>query len=79
MKIKMGRIYKDSVSGWVGMAVSKHKYMNGCVRWELAGANKEGKPTGYVFDEQQIVQVDDQPVTATATAGGPRDHDPVPR
>lgn len=80
MKMKMGRVYKDSISGWVGTATAKIKYLNGCVRWQLDGANQDGKPTGYIFDEQQIVEVDtEQPVTVQATAGGPRDHTPLPR
>lgn len=74
----------DIVSGWTGTVVARYEYMNGCVRYEIAGADKDGKPDSYVFDEQQLTPYamaaiprgEPEPPRPT---GGPRDSRPVPR
>lgn len=76
MKITLGKRYTDSVSGWSGTATARIEYLNGCIRYELSDHDKDGKPEAFVFDEQQIVDGSAQPVTSTATAGGPRDNAP---
>lgn len=76
-RIRLGGIYKDAISGWVGVAASMHIYLNGCVRYELSGADKDGKPIGYIFDAEQIVTIDDEPVETVSTHGGPRDSDTI--
>lgn len=52
--IELGDFVADVVSGWEGTAVARHEYLNGCVRWEISGTDKDGKPEGFVFDQQQI-------------------------
>lgn len=80
MKIELGKRYRDAISGWEGVATARYEYMNGCVRYELAAHDKDGKPEAFVFDEQQIVEcATSEPVEATARAGGPRGAAPVPR
>lgn len=78
-----GEIVTDTVSGWTGTLVARYEYMNGCVRYEVAGADKDGKPDSYVFDEQQLVSVGAAaPPTGRERAvatGGPKDNRPVPR
>lgn len=77
----LGGRYRDHVSGWEGTATARYEYMNGCVRIEISGADKDGKPESFVFDVQQIEPVEPQlaePATTQAT-GGPRSNRPVPR
>lgn len=86
-RINLGDKAKDTVSGFEGIVSSKHIYLNGCVRFALEGADKDGAPTGHVFDEQQIEvlekgawkspesqaqQPHEQPKPLART-GGPRD------
>jgi hypothetical protein len=60
--------------------------VNGCVRFELAGADKDNKPTDYIFDQQQILWADVwmegyEPAAAPELkrTGGPRGTTPPPR
>lgn len=77
----LGRKYRDVVSGWEGVATARYEYLNGCVRYEIAGADKDGKPESFIFDVEQLVAVDAPPVvTAPASpTGGPRSSKPVAR
>lgn len=79
----LGHKYRDTVSGWTGVATSRHEYMNGCIRITIEGADKDGKPEGYIFDVQQIELVDETPVNPTphlpARTGGPRTNRPPER
>lgn len=80
--LKLGVKARDVVSGWEGTITSRHEYLNGCVRYEIAGTDKDGKPEDFVFDEQQIeVLGDDGPLVnlQVTAAGGPRSNRPVPR
>lgn len=81
MNIELGQRYKDRVSGWEGIAVARYEFLNGCVRFEIAGADKDGKPTEYVIDEQQL-EPTDGPVFVPLDAGpkgGSRSNQPVAR
>lgn len=55
--VKMGDLVKDSVSGFKGIAVSEHKYLNGCTRITVQPeVDKEGKlPDSNTFDEPQLL------------------------
>lgn len=80
-ELTLGNRYSDPISGWEGTATARYEYLNGCVRVELSGADKDGKPDAYVFDVQQLVAVD-QPSAATVErreSGGPQSNRPVPR
>lgn len=87
-RVSLGDKAKDTVSGFEGIIGSKHIYLNGCVRYAIEGADKDGAPVGHVFDEQQIeviekkawkspeTQATPQPVPEDqplARTGGPRD------
>jgi hypothetical protein len=82
-EIEVGARYRDTVSGWEGVATAVYFYMNGCVRVEISHRDKDGKPEGYVFDEQQVEAVASKKPAAKkpakAAVGGPRDSAPVPR
>lgn len=89
--IELGDQVKDVVSGWEGLATARYDYLNGCVRWEIAGADKDGKPDSYVFDQQQIQIMEKgrfkEPNSIMTgvigkrqrSTGGPRDNAPIPR
>jgi len=78
--VTLGERYRDVVSGWEGVATARYEYMNGCVRIEISGSDKDGKPESFVFDVQQIEAVEAPAVPATPIAtGGARSNRPVSR
>lgn len=71
--IELGKKYKDTVSGWEGIATLRLEFLNGCIRYELSGKDKDGAPQGHVFDEEQLLLVEDELaplVVATPTRTG---------
>ena len=56
--IALGDTVKDSVSGFVGVAVAKTEWLNGCTRWTVQPpVDKEGKlPETATFDEPQLAR-----------------------
>ena len=83
IKVTLGCTARDTVSGWEGIVTAEYRYMNGCIRYELSGRDKDGKPTGFVFDQQQVEAVvpDAHPVTPTTArrTGGSQSSKPVDR
>lgn len=77
--IILGRRYRDTISGWTGVATARYEYMNGCVRIELSGVDKDGKPDGHVFDIQQIELATGAVPVAAMPRGGDRSGRPVDR
>jgi hypothetical protein len=71
---------KDEVSGFKGKLTGEYKYANGCIRYEVSGADKEGKPQAFIFDIEQLTLVK-RAVTrpAPARTGGSRSTTPVAR
>lgn len=60
MKCKLGKMYKDSISGFEGVAVAKSIYLYGCERVLIAPSKL--KPDGDFlpdcwFDEAQLVSI----------------------
>ena len=58
-RIKLGDIVRDMVTGYEGMAVSEHSYLNKCVRISIQGVvDKDGKiPDSQTFDIEQVAVV----------------------
>lgn len=58
-KIVLGDKVKDSVSGFQGIAVSRHTYLQGCDRITVQPPiDKDGKhPDAMSFDEPQLLIV----------------------
>jgi hypothetical protein len=81
----LGDKVRDVVSGWEGIATGRYEYLNGCIRWQVDGTDKDGKPDGYVFDDQQVEVVERRVVMPApgphiaGRTGGPRDNRPVAR
>jgi hypothetical protein len=63
--VKLGENYRDSITGFEGIATWRAEYLHGCVRVGLE-AGKDGKVEEFVFDEQRLT---DAPA---ATSGGSR-------
>ena len=55
----LGEGYKDPISGWEGKATCLHTFLHGCRRVTLAGADGDGRPEDYTFDEPQLEPVND--------------------
>jgi hypothetical protein len=77
MKVKLGKRYRDRVTGFEGVATSLHDYLQGCRRVTLEQLGKDGdKIVTLTFDEPNLELVDQGvrvPVGAGRT-GGPHDH-----
>ncbi len=77
-RIELGDRVRDKISGFTGIATSRHEYMNGCVRYTIDSEElKDGKPVdGQWFDEQQIEIVEAKEIEAAkdavASIGGPQ-------
>ncbi len=60
MEVTLGKTYKDSISGYEGVAVSRATYLYGCVRVLLSPTSlkKDGDflPDAW-FDEPQLISV----------------------
>lgn len=79
MTVILGNKYRDTISEWEGVATGRFDYLNGCQRVMLAGS-KDGKPEEFVFDVQQLVDLDGNPADSAPAkekesskrVGGPR-------
>lgn len=75
MSVDLGKIYRDSITGFEGVATASHEYIYGCRRISLTGM-VEGKPEEFHFDEPALVQVGEEavvePTPELRATGGPR-------
>lgn len=72
--VVLGRKCIDSVSGFSGVAVSRHTYLNGCARISLQpGIDKDGKlPEVQTFDEPQLRLLPEiEAIKGDNSTGGP--------
>lgn len=70
----LGKTLKDTVSGFIGVAVSEHNYLNGCTRYTLQPKiDKDGKlPDVATFDFPQLEVVEEkEKLVGDRTTGGP--------
>jgi len=80
-RVKLGKKYRDTISGFEGIATATYNYLNGCVRVELTGeylADKEKIPC-KVFDDEQVEEVKAPAKPNGRRSGGPQSMDPVSR
>ena len=53
--INLGDKVKDTISGFIGIAIAKHSYLYGCTRISVQPPVKEGKlAESEAFDEPQL-------------------------
>jgi hypothetical protein len=80
MTIRLGDVYRDTITGFTGVATSRHEYLNGCVRIGLQPrALHEGKPIdSQTFDVEQLEATKEPGVAAVQRpTGGPREAPPT--
>ena len=67
--VKLGERYRDTISGFEGVATSRSEYLHGCVRVGLE-TGKDGELKQEWFDEQRLVRVETgAPVESPARSG----------
>lgn len=78
---KLGLEVKDVVSGFTGVVVAKHTYINGCERLTVQPkVDKDGKlPEEKTFDEPQLEIVSKKKIAGRNDTGGPEKHSDVRR
>lgn len=73
--INLGDTVKDKITGFKGVAISRHEYLNGCIRFCVQPpVDKNGKvPEEESFDEEQLQVVKKKAPKRkrTTTVGGP--------
>jgi len=72
--IQLGESYKDAISGFAGVAMSRHEYLYGCTRITLQTLSDAGSVLSETFDAPALVAVDGTKFESART-GGPR---PIP-
>lgn len=84
--VELGKTYEDAVTGFVGVAISYHKYLQGCRRIGLERLDKDGRPDGHTFDEPNLIEMKKPNVLArtrgrgvtSRRTGDPHDHRAIP-
>lgn len=80
--IDLGDEVQDVVTGFVGVAVARHDYLNGCSRFSVQPkVGKDGKvPEAVTFDEPQlkVTKAKKVPLGSRIT-GGPEKYMPAIR
>lgn len=77
MQIQLGENLKDRVTDFVGIAISKTEYLNGCIQYQLVSKKtKEKEATELIVDIEQLEKIDNgilkhKKVTHT---GGPKNY-----
>lgn len=57
MNIELGDKVADDITGFEGTTTGRFEYLNGCVRWDVTGTDKEGLPVTYTFDQEQLGRI----------------------
>ena len=77
--VTLGHMYRDRITGFVGLATGRHQYLTGCVRFALEAKAEAGKvPEEAVFDEGRLEELGGHPGPAREDSeappakGGPR-------
>lgn len=79
--VELGNEVMDSVSGFAGVAVARHSYINGCSRITIQPkVNKDGTlPEEKTFDEPQLVITSKKKINGKNDTGGPEKYSDVRR
>lgn len=77
--IELRDIVKDTVTGFKGMVVAKHIYMNGCVRFSVVSKELEsGKIVDEYIDEEQLVIIKKAEEKAIGKTEGSKEEEKPP-
>lgn len=76
--INLGAMYRDRVTGFTGIAMSRTEYLNGCQRVCLQSRElKDGKPMdGQIFDTEDLELIDSGVTQSGNQTSGPGDVPP---
>ena len=79
--IALGSEVVDIFSGFKGIAVANHTYINGCVRITVQPkVKKDGTlPEEKTFDEPQLKVVKNKKISGKNDSGGPEKHSDIRR
>jgi len=79
MKIKLGSLVRDVVTGFIGVATSRVEYLNGCIQYCVTPpVDKDGamRPGEYIDHQRLVVEaVIGEPgaiAAAVSDTGGPQ-------
>lgn len=79
---KLGKKYKERVSGFQGICIAEHHFHSGCSRYTLrAEVTEPGKaPEELTFDETELIEVKAEEVKPAPQrrTGGPQDPSRTP-
>lgn len=75
---ELGKKYRCKISGYEGIATSRTEFLNGCVRYALAGKadpnDTSKEPPVFSFDVEELEPVESEPVSVKSVpTGGPQD------
>jgi hypothetical protein len=69
-QIVLGERYRDSITGFTGVAVARHEYIHGCTRVSLH-AMEGGDIKEFSFDAPALVAVKNEQQFTSKRTGGP--------
>lgn len=80
MTAKLGKKYRDKITGIEGIATSVTEFLYGCRRIGLTYKDGDGKPADVVFDEPSLEEVKEpKRIAPRQNTGGPHDRAPISR
>jgi len=83
IKVQVGDEVKDKITGFKGIAIVQHIYMQGCDRFTVINKSTRDKPepTELSFDEPDLVVTKAKKVVGNGdkAKGGPTRHIPKPK
>jgi hypothetical protein len=83
LSITLGQLVRDKVSGFTGVAIAQHNYLQGCSRFSVQPkVNEKGELPKYeAFDEPQLEVIEEAKIEKTAAdnSGGPATYLPSER
>lgn len=65
----LGHRYRDTVTGYEGVATGCYHYLHGCTRVGLQILDRDGNPANNTFDFPSLVLVEGAPRVQPAAAG----------
>lgn len=79
-KFNLGDRVKDQVTGFVGVVLGRHQWLNGCNTYSVQPQTlKDGVPQErQSFDEPQLDLLGEEVVTSSRERGGPERYVPTP-
>jgi hypothetical protein len=71
--VVLGKKVRDKITGFIGIAVAEHTYINGCKRISVQPSiDKNGKvPESVSFDIPQLEIVEEEKIKGDIDTGGP--------